>query len=334
MPDRLLAQDIVAASREPLLILDEQLIVRAASRSFSSTIKGGGDAVVGLPLFRIANGAWNIPELTEQLRRVAAGEAPLEDFEVQQDTDSGPRAYLLHAGPLGNETGPRRLLALTLEDVTERRRIEADCAEAIARGNAMLAELNHRVMNSLAMIGAIFSMEARLQPDNRCRDAFNRMQTRIASIGHLYRNLGRDHAPEAVRSDEYLKSIVDGLITSLSDPSCKVETSLAVDEMLLPTRLAVPVGLLVNEIITNSLKHAFAGRSHGSISVEFAAAGDHHVLRISDNGRGMEPGAQRSNGLGQRLSETFARQLRGTIEYCGGSEGTTVVLKFPRSGTP
>jgi chemotaxis protein methyltransferase CheR len=104
--------------------------------------------------------------------------------------------------------------------------------------------------------------------------------------------------------------------------------------MLLPTRLAVPVGLLVNEIVTNSLKHAFTGRSHGSIRVEFATAGDHHVLRISDDGRGMDPGAQRSTGLGQRLSETFARQLRGTIDYAGGPEGTTVLLKFPRSDTP
>lgn len=326
MPERLLAKDIVAMSREPLLVLDERLVVLAASRSFAAAF--GPEEIVGSPLAGIADGLFDIPQLNEQVRRAAAGEITLGDFEIRQDTASGPRTFLLHASPIGGE---RRAIMLALEDVTERRRIEADCEEALVRANDMLVEINHRVMNSFAMIGAILTMEARLQQDEACRAAFNRMRTRITSIAHLYRNLGRDRTPEDVRSDEYLKTIVDDLIASLSDPSCNVETTLAIDRALLPTRLAVPLGLLVNEIVTNSLKHAFTGRAHGRISVEFAPAGEDHVLRISDNGRGMDRGAHRASGLGQRLSETFAKQLRGTIEYTSGPDGTTVVLSFPRS---
>ena len=156
------------------------------------------------------------------------------------------------------------------------------------------------------------------------------MRARITSIAHLYRSLGRDHSSEAVGSDEYSKTIVDDLITSLGDPTCKVEVSFSIDKALLPTRLAVPVGLIVNEIVTNSLKHAFTDRTHGRISIEFAPTDEHHVLRIVDNGRGIDGSAGSPSGLGRRLSEAFARQLRGTIEHASGPEGTTVVLRFPR----
>jgi len=330
MRERLLAQDIVATSREPLLILDQRLTVLMASRSFGAAFNVDEEAIVGLPLVRIANGRLNIPPLTEQLLRVASGET-FKDFEVRQDTASGPRTFLIHADALGRDGSEVRLLMLTIEDVTERRKLEADSEDAMRRAGDMLVELNHRAMNSFAMIGAILSMEARLQQDELCRAAFTRMQGRIASIAHLYRTLGRGHSSEAVGSDEYLKTIVDDLIASLSDPSCKVEASFSVDKTRLPVRLAVPVGLIVNEIVTNSLKHAFTDRAHGRISIEFAPVGEHHVLRIADDGRGCGVNAGRASGLGRRLSETFARQLRGTVEHTSGPDGTTVVLRFPRA---
>jgi chemotaxis protein methyltransferase CheR len=330
MRERLLAQDIVATSREPLLILDQRLTVLMASRSFGAAFGVDEEAVVGSPLIRIANGRLNIPPLTERLERVLSGEATIEDFEVRQDTASGPRTFLFHASALGRDGSEVRPLVLTMEDVTERRRIEADCEDAIRRAGDMVVEINHRAMNSFAMIGAILSMEARLQQDELCRAAFARMQSRISSIAHLYRTLGRGHSSESVGSDEYVKTIVDNLIASLGDPSCKVEASFSIHKTLLPVRLAVPVGLLVNEIVTNSLKHAFTGRAHGRISVAFAPDGEHHLLRISDDGRGIDASAGSASGLGRRLSEAFARQLRGTIEHTSGPEGTTVVLRFPR----
>ncbi|MGE0038635.1 MAG: sensor histidine kinase [Xanthobacteraceae bacterium] len=334
MPQRLIAQDIVAASRAPLLVLDERLTVLAASRSFGAAFELAEENVVGLSLFRIANGLWNDPQLTEQLQRVASGVATVKDFEVRQDTASGPRTFLLDASAIGRDDSLARPIMLTLEDVTERRRIETDCKEAIQRADNMLVELNHRVMNSFAMIGAVLTMEARRQQDGQCRDAFTRMRGRITSIAHLYRNLGRDHAPEWIRSDEYLKNIVDDLLTSLSDPSCKVEASLSVDATPLPTRVAIPVGLIVNEIVTNCLKHAFADRSQGRITIEFSPAGEHHVLRIADDGQGIGTSAPSGSGLGRRLSEAFAQQLRGTIENASGPEGTTVVVRFPRADAP
>jgi chemotaxis protein methyltransferase CheR len=330
MPQSLLAQDIVAASREPLLVLDGRMTVLADSRSVGAAFGIDEEAVVGSPLAQISNGQWDLPLLVEQLERVASGETTLKDFEVSQDTASGARTFLLHASALGRDGGQGRPVLLTMEDVSERRRIEADCEETIARANNMLVELNHRVMNSFAMIGAILAMEARLQQDDHCRSAFARMQTRISSIAHLYRNLGRNHTPETVSSDEYLPKIVNDLMTSFGDPTRKVDVAFSIAKAVLPTRIAVPVGLVVNEIVTNSLKHAFVDRAHGTVRIEFAEIDDHHVLRIIDNGRGIDENSRSASGLGQRLSDAFARQLRGTIEQTSGPGGTTVVLKFPR----
>lgn len=329
MPTRLLVQDIVAASREPLLVLDEQLNVLAASRSFCTIFGISEQAVVGSPFAGIGGSQWDIPLLAEQLDRMVSGGEPPRDYEVALDLASGRRLFLLHASTVGDADRGRALM-LAMEDLTERRRIEAEGEQAVARASNMLIELNHRVMNSLAMIGAILTMEGQLQPDDGCRAAFLRMRSRITSIAHLYRTLGRDSLAEAVRSDDYLKNIVDDLTGSLSDPTCKVEVSLSVAKMLLPAQIAVPLGLIVNELVTNSLKHAFIGRTSGAIGVEFTPAENDYVLRISDNGRGFDADTRNASGLGQRLSDAFAQQLRGTVEQASGPGGTTVVLRFPR----
>ena len=263
MPERLLAQDIVAMSREPLLVLDERLTVLAASRSFGAAFDTDEEAVVGSPLVRIANGRLNIPLLTEQLLRVLSGEATVKRFR----SPAGYRVRPPHVSASCQRARPRRRPSPagpahhggsdgTPEDRGGLRR-------RIRRANDMLVELNHRAMNSFAMIGAILTMEARLQQDDHCRAAFARMRARITSIAHLYRNLGRDHSPEAVGSDDYSQKIVNDLITSLGDPTRKVDVSFSIDKTLLPIRIAVPVGLIVNEIVTNSLKHAFTDRPHG-----------------------------------------------------------------------
>ncbi len=334
MPDRLLAQDIVTMSREPLLVLDEQLTVIAASRSFYGTFGASQNETVGLPIARIANGLFDTPLLTQQLRRVESGQAMLENFEIRQDAVSGVRTFLLHTSAIRRDGGRGRGIMLTVEDVTERRRIEADCAEAVMSANNMLVELNHRIMNSFAMIGAIVTMEGRTQQDGNCRAAFDRMRSRITSIAHLYRNLGRSTAPEAVHADEYLKNIVSDLVTSLSHPERKIDVAVSIVQTPLPTPIAVPLGLIVNEVVTNSLKHAFDGRAHGTISVELTQASEHYVLQISDNGRGIDGTVRNASGLGQRLFETFARQLRGTAEQSTGPGGTTVTLRFPKPGSP
>jgi two-component sensor histidine kinase len=332
MPDRLLAQDIVALSREPLLVLGEHLTVVAASQSFYDSFATGPSQVIGSPFTRVANGLLDDPLLSEQARRVSSGLGPFGDIEIRHNTAAGPRTFLLHGHPIRRDGAGG--LVLTIQEVTEQRRIETDCQEAVVRANNMLVELNHRVMNSFAMIGAILTMEGRLQQDDACRAAFDRMRSRITSIAHLYRNLGRESAPEAVPANAYLQNIVNDLIASLGDPTRKIEVSFSIAKTLLPTQIAVPIGMIVNEVVTNSLKYAFTDRTHGSISVEFAGASSDHVLRISDNGAGMNATTSNASGLGQRLSEAFTRQLRGTIEHTSGPEGTTVIVRFPAVKAP
>ena len=332
MSDRLLVQDIVAVSREPLIVLDEHLVVVAASQSFYDSFHISPSEVIGAPFAQVASGRLDHPMLAEQLQRASSGKILLGDFEIRQESAGGSRTFLLHGHLIRRDSGDRALV-LTVQEVTEQRRIETDCEEAIVRANNMLVELNHRVMNSFAMISAILTMEGRSQPDDTCRAAFDRMRSRITSIAHLYRNLGRANAPEAVPADAYLQNIVSDLIASFSDPTRKVEVSYSIAKTLLPTRIAVPVGLIVNELVTNSLKYAFADRTHGVVHIEFAQAGKHHVLKISDNGIGIDASAHNASGLGQRLSEAFARQLRGTVELSSGPSGTTVILRFPLEAT-
>lgn len=330
MPDRLLAEDILATSREPLLVLDEHHTIVAASRSFYTSFQTDPSEVVGLTFAQVANGRFDHPLLSEKLQQARSEAISLRDFEVRLDTATGARTFLLHGHPFERRGNSHGGLMLTVQEVTEQRRMANDCEEAIARANNMLVELNHRVMNSFAMISAILTMEGRSQQNDACREAFDRMRSRITSIAHLYRSLGRERAFETIPTDVYLQNIVNDLITSLNDPARKIDVSFSIANIPLPTWVAVPVGLLVNEIVTNSLKYAFAGRPHGTISVELAPTSPNQMmLRIADNGIGIDQAARNTAGLGRRLSEAFARQLHGTIELSSSPDGTTVILRFP-----
>lgn len=326
---RRMAQGIVDTVREPLLVLDGQLTVIAASRSFYSTFKVSERDTIGFPLSRLGNGQWNIPVLTELLQRIIPDNTTMEDFEVRHDFPVlGHRTILLNARKIYRDGNNTRSFLLAMEDVTDRRRAEAEREEALEQTKNLLRELNHRVMNSLGIIGAIIGLEARSANDAECRAALGRMQTRITSIAQLHRSLTRSKTVSTVSANIYLNDLVRDLVESLTAASRPVKTSIAADHVEMSTDLIIPLGMIVNEVITNSLKHAFEGQADGRISLEFKASDGHCVLALGDNGSGGER-AYAGGGLGRKLIETFVYQLRGSLEVSSSPQGTKVLVAFP-----
>ncbi|MEZ5787275.1 MAG: histidine kinase dimerization/phosphoacceptor domain -containing protein [Xanthobacteraceae bacterium] len=326
---RRLAQGIVDTVREPLLVLDGKLSVIAASRSFYTTFKVSERETIGFPLSHLGSGQWNIPRLTELLQRIIPDNTTMEDFEVRHDFPMlGHRTILLNARKIYRDGNNTKTFLLAMEDVTDRRRAEAEREEALEQAKNLLRELNHRVMNSLGIIGAIIGLEARSANDAECRAALGRMQTRITSIAQLHRNLTRSKTVSTVSADVYLNDLLRDLVESLTAASRPVKTSFAADHVELSTDLIIPLGMIVNEVMTNSLKHAFEEQADGRVSLEFKASDGHCVLALGDNGSGSER-AYAGGGLGRKLIETFVHQLRGSLEVSNSPEGTKVTVAFP-----
>ncbi|WOI57799.1 sensor histidine kinase [Palleronia sp. LCG004] len=328
--ERLLSVGIVDTIREPLLVLDEQLSVVLASRSFYRTFNVEPDATIGRRLADLGNGQWAIPKLLDLLTDVVPRNTVVEDFEVSHDfPDLGERIILLNARKVFREDNHTHLLLLAMQDVTAQRRLEAERTDALDHADRLLEELNHRVMNSLTMIGSIIALEARNMSDEACRAAFSRMRARIDAIASLYRSLSQTRSVDTVTAQSYLTALVGNVVAS-SGQADAVSTEFDVADIRLSTRVAVPLGLIVNELVTNSLKYAYAGRPGGRLGVELSVDGNAMTLSVWDDGPGIDPDARVDSGLGQKLTEAFTTQLDGKMHLKSETTGTRHTLVIPR----
>ncbi len=251
-----------------------------------------------------------------------------ESRRFQQESPAMGRFFEVYAVPVE----PLGRFALHFRDITETKRIEAERETALSEARQLLIELNHRVMNSLGTISSIISMESRARPEGEGRQALRRIGQRVQAVANLYRRLNASNSIDTVCSRDYLDQIVAGLAASIGRDDVRIEARIA--PVRLSTRIAVPLGLIVNELVTNSLKYAFAPGVAGTVIVALDTT-EHGALRleIRDNGRGLASSLRDENdnvsGIGQKLVRAFATQLGGEPVIDTGPEGTAVTLRFP-----
>lgn len=326
---RLLAAGIVDTIREPLLVLNERLEIIAASRSFYKSFRVKHEETIGRSLDDLGNGQWAIPELLDLLTNVVPKNSVVSDFEVRHEfPDIGERVILLNARKLFREGNNTHTLLLAMQDITERRRLEEEREASLAHAGRLLEELNHRVMNSLSMIGGIIALEARNLSDEECQIAFARMKARVDAVGKLYRSLSETRSVDTVAASAYLTALVKDLVAS-SDKADRLLMRFAIADAPLSTRIAVPLGLIVNELVTNSLKYAYNGRSGGRLEIDLRVEADAMTVMVSDDGPGIDPAARVDSGLGQKLTKAFTMQLGGRMELDSDAEGTRHTLILP-----
>lgn len=200
----------------------------------------------------------------------------------------------------------------------------ADRLYAAERAKAApLDELNHRIKNNLQMVSSLLIMEAARLSDPHARRAFDDAISRIAVIGQMHTMLYQQDAAETVDAREFLERLCVGLHASFVGDRPIAIWSRA-PALALGLDRAVPIGLIVNEAVTNALRHGFPDTRGGTVEVRLEAEGGQVVLRICDDGSGIDP--TRPKGLGTRLIEMMAGQLGGTAKVAARPGGGTEVM--------
>ncbi len=329
---RLLAEGIVDTLREPLLVLDGDLQIIAASRAFYLKFKVDAEQAIGRNLADLGNGQWANAELIRLLEEVVPDNSTIEDYEITHDfPEIGKRTVLLNARKIFREGNNTKTLLLAMEDITERRRLEAERDQALDQSNRLLEELNHRMMNSMSMISSVISMEGKNFSGDEGKEAFVRMRNRIGAIGTLYHTLSRTAAVDSVKADGYLSAIIRDAVSAMEVSPGAIDLDLSIDDILLSTRIAVPLGLITNELATNSLKYAYKGRDNGILGLRVVTDKGGIEITIWDDGPGIDESARVDSGLGQKLVEAFVRQLGGALSRTSGKDGTRHILAIPHS---
>ena len=322
--------DLVETIREGLLVLEPDLTIDFANRAFCDKFSIAPEDAVGRKLYELGNEEWDIPKLRIALETIISGEVPFEGFEVEQFFPSiGQRVMCLNARKVYRPGNKIQLILLAIEDITERVILEREHAAAHERIAALLQELGHRIKNSLQIIVAMVSLEARNQTSGDGKAALERVSHRIAALGRLYSMLGETNSVEEVDAASYLEALCRDLIESVQkENGTSIALKTDIESEPLPVDRAIPLGLIVNELVTNAVKYAFPSETSGTVLVTLKRIPGKLRLTVADDGQGVDP-RRADSGLGGRLVDSFARQLGGQVERVSSKKGTIVCLTLP-----
>jgi two-component sensor histidine kinase len=198
-------------------------------------------------------------------------------------------------------------------------------ADAETIWNTLVRELQHRTKNNFQIIISVLSLQRRSVDTEEGKARFASVIDRVHAIALAHDMLSLKGSMSLVDFGEYLEA----LCVTLGSYSESVTVTVAADDAKLPLDRAVSAGLIVNELVTNAFKHAFAEGEPGLIRIGFevkAEAGE-ACISVEDNGRGMGP--PREGGLGLRLVDAFAQRISGRVERTPGDKGTRTEVKFP-----
>jgi PAS domain S-box-containing protein len=230
------------------------------------------------------------------------------------------------------DTQDVRIVGIVL-DVTSIRENEASLREAVGARDLLIAEVNHRVKNSLQMVTSILNLEASSTKDDTARASLRAATARVNAVAAIHASLYEDEDVRSVQIDRYLERLREHLRASLSSAQKEVRIDLDVEAIRLPTDKAITLSLAVNELVTNSFKHAYGQEDEGSVTISLRRDGAGMVvLEVADDGTGAPADhlntAPPSSGLGQRLIDGMALQLGGTMEL-DRTNGRRTRILFP-----
>ena len=199
---------------------------------------------------------------------------------------------------------------------------------AVEQKDTLLRELHHRVKNNLQVVTGLLDLQMARIKDEDVINALNDGKNRIRSMALIHQKLYRTDDLKSVDMQEYLEKLLQEISAGFAMPDKHIETKVTARGINLDIDVAIPLGLMVNELVTNSFKYAFQEKNSGIITISLEKLADKYVLKISDNGPGYDVAAKTTKAtLGLRLVNMLTKQIRGSLEIHNFS-GTEVVIQF------
>ena len=206
----------------------------------------------------------------------------------------------------------------------------SDLARARDRAELLLAEVNHRVANSLSIVASMVGLQAHAAKDQGSKDLLREVQNRIYAISAVHQRLYSTGEANFVDLGEYLSGLLGNIEMSMRDEGRTASLTYDIEPLRLKTDASVNLGVIVAEWVTNAYKYAYPGAS-GEIRVSLKRLPDSRVeLTVEDDGVGRGDGAiVRGTGLGTRIVTAMARTIDAQVEYLARNPGTEAKLAFP-----
>jgi two-component system, chemotaxis family, CheB/CheR fusion protein len=326
---RQFAEAVVQKAPWPLLILDRELRVIRANPAFYAVFETSSEATEQQFISTLGDGQWDIPELRRLLRNVIPHNTEFHDFVVTREFPNiGEKTVLVTACPIRGDEQATATILLGIKDITEYRQSEARIAAALRDKEVLLREVYHRVKNNLQIVSSLLGLQADAIMDETARSLFQESQQRIQAMALVHQRLYASVNLTNIDTNTYLQSLIEDL-SRMYDPEGRIASDIRAEgEMNLDT--AVPCGLILTELISNTFKYAFPEAQPGRISVSLEPeAEDRWLLVVQDNGIGIPSDLDiaHTGTLGLTLVHDLVSQLRGDVQL-DRSQGTTFRIHF------
>lgn len=322
--DTVLNRAIVDTIREPLIVLDSNLNVVIASKSFYKTFEVSEEETVGRKIYSLGNGQWDIEILRLLLEKIIPQQSSFQDYRVEHTFPHlGRRVMLLNGQEVEFKNGETKKLLLSIFDITDRNKLEDENKKLLEHKDMLLQEMRHRIANSLQLIASILLMKAESVQSEESRLHLSDAHQRIMSIATVQRQLEPAGIGNEIDVHTYLTALCNSLAASMVGDRKPISISITAVPHSIDSGDAILLGLITTELVINSLKHAFPEETVGAIQVIYETDKEAWRLGVVDNGSGMtEMGS--AEGLGTSLVDAMARQLKSVVEKETGDKGTTI----------
>jgi PAS domain S-box-containing protein len=336
------------ATRMPMLITDPRRPdnpIVFANDAFTRLTGYSRDEVIGTNC-RFLQGPETDAQSVASIREAIAGRRDISIDILNYRKDGTSFWNALFISPVSNEKGELQFFFASQVDVTQRKQSEhqiaadkqrveqavrdrtAELEAALETQKALLHEVDHRVKNNLQMVSSLILMQIRTIPDETIRKSLRAMLSRIEALSTVHRRLYQSDDVATFDVADFARDLVTDLVAASSR---NLTPRLDLEPVIVSADKAAPLALIVNELVTNAIKHAFVGRNAdvpGELSVMLAKPDGVLRIEVSDDGVGLD-GSTGESTFGVRLIRSLAKQLKAEVEWRDGAPGTRAVITVP-----
>ncbi|HHP7236962.1 sensor histidine kinase [Longibacter sp.] len=320
--------DVLDSMAEMLFVVDESNRIEHVNRAAVDRLGFAPSDLQGRFLDDLLIGDAPLPSPDDTVFRRTGSVTQIERQIQTEDGDNLP--VLVSRSLLRGSPANAPDIVCVAQDISARKRAEEQLRDSLREKEVLLREIHHRVKNNLQVIASLLHVQSKKVEDANAKRLFAESQDRIRSMAFIHERLYQSEDLSQVNFSAYLDRLTEHLYRShgvaLRDVTCQLES----EDAILAVDRAIPAGLIVNELVSNALEHAFPDDQGGTITVAFTTDDDRGCLRIADDGVGLEDPDEidREATLGLRLVKGLIRQLRGDMTI-DGNGGLTYRITFP-----
>ena len=308
-----------------ITILDRNHRVVKVNKAMAERLKKSPDACTGLICYQVVHECNTPPENCPHEKLLKDG---LEHVSEIEEKNLGGY-FIVTASPIKDSNGEVLGSIHIAHDITKRKEMEVKLEKTLEEKNTLMKEIYHRTKNNLMVISSLLSLQSRYIKDEDTQSIFKESQNRAKSMAMIHEKLYRSGDLEHLNFAEYIVNLSNDLYDTYTLDKNLIKLVLDIDEVTLNVEISIPLALIVNELLTNSLKHAFPDGRGGEIKVELKRCNGGFKLSVSDNGIGFPEDLDYHNTdtLGMLIVNSLTDQIDGELNLENGN-GTKFILTF------